>query len=110
MTLERHAEYKFRVGVAVPLNAPNDEGLPVNDEMEQLNALEDRLSAALEHQQESLQVLSITTQGMREFVFYTRSPELAQKAIEDLRAETKTHDVQGYVVEDRRWSVYAAFA
>lgn len=109
-SLAKHSDYRFRVGVAVPLKAPNEDGLPTNDEMEQLNTLEDQLCDSLEQQQESLQVLSITTQGMREFVFYTRNPELARNTIEELRATTKSHEIQGYVAEDKKWSVYAEFA
>jgi hypothetical protein len=110
ISLAGHAEYKFRVGVAVPLKEPNSDGLPTNAEMEQLNAIEDQLCAVLEKEQESLHVLSITTQAMREFVFYTRSPNGASSAIESLRAQPLTHELQSYVAEDPKWGVYAQFA
>ena len=109
-SLAGHAEYKFRVGVAIPLREPNSDGLPNNAEMEQLNAIEDQLCAALEKGQVSLQVLSITTQGMREFVFYTRSPSAANLAIDGLRAQPLTHEIQNYVIEDPKWGVYSQFA
>jgi hypothetical protein len=105
-----HPEFRFRVGVAIPLNAPNEHGLPTNDEMNQLNEIEDRLASRLEAEQQSLQVLSITTAGMREFVFYTRSAETARAVIEALRSEVSSHEVQGYVAADPKWSVYRQFA
>ena len=110
ISLAGHADYKFRVGVAIPLKEPNSDGLPINTEMNQLNTIEDQLCEVLERQQESLQVLSITTQGMREFVFYTRSPTVATSAIEGLRMQIQTHEIQSYVAEDPKWGVYAQFA
>ena len=56
-----HRDYRFRVGVAVPLLAPTADGLPTNDEMNQLNSIEDTLTKALEEDQESLHMLAITT-------------------------------------------------
>ena len=109
-SLAGHVDYKFRVGIAIPLKNPNSDGLPSNSEMEQLNVIEDELCEGLEREQASLQVLSITSHGMREFVFYTRSPSLASAAIEGLREKTQTHEIQSYVAEDPQWQVYAQFA
>jgi hypothetical protein len=104
-----HRDYRFRVGVAVPLREPKDNGLPTNDEMNQLNSIEDALTEALEANQESLHVLAITTGGMREFVFYTRNPQMARTVIETARTATSTHEVQGYVQEDPSWTVFKQF-
>jgi hypothetical protein len=105
-----HSEFRFRVGVAVPLKAPNEDGFPGNDEMEQLNVIEDTLSSRLEAEQQSLQVLAITTGGMREFVFYTRDAAAAKAILEQLRATESTHELQGYIAEDPKWSAYRQFA
>src|SRR4051812_29643295 len=69
--LRGHPDYNHRVGIAVPLRAPDECGLPRSAEMSQLDAIEDLLSARLEANQDSLQVLTLTTGGMREFIFYT---------------------------------------
>lgn len=110
ISLAGHADYKFRVGVAIPLIEPNSDVLPDNTEMDQLNTIEDQLCEVLERRQESLQVLSITTRGMREFIFYTRSPSVATSAIDGLRMHIKTHEIQSYIAEDPKWGVYAQFA
>jgi hypothetical protein len=109
-SLVGHPEYRFRVGVAVPLREPKPDGLATNDEMEELNAIEDALCRCLEREQASLHVLAITTAGMREFVFYTRSPALVGPNLASLRSQFATHELQSYVEEDPKWSVYAQFA
>jgi hypothetical protein len=108
--LAGHPEYRFRVGVAVPLRGPNSDGLPTNEEMEELNVIEDSLCRCLEREQEALQVLAITTAGMREFVFYARSPALVGPCLTSLRSRITTHELQSYVEEDPKWSLYARFA
>ena len=37
--LRGHAEYRYRIGVAVPLKAPDERGLPSDEESGQLNAI-----------------------------------------------------------------------
>jgi len=108
--LSGHVEYKYRVGVAVPLNNPNEYGLPGSEENEQLNAIEDDLVSRLEAEQRSLQVLAITTGGMREFIFYTRDHLFSQAAFESLRDEVTSHELQAYIKEDPAWVAYDQFA
>ena len=72
--LSSNSEFDYRVGVTIPLLAPNEVGLPSNEEMESLNQIEDELSNQLEKDRASILVLSITTNGMRECV-YTRETQ-----------------------------------
>ncbi len=46
--LATHPEYSYRVGIAIPLLEPNDQGLPTNTEIESLNIIEDKLVGSLE--------------------------------------------------------------
>lgn len=108
--LAKHPEFRFRVGVAVPLNYPNEHGLPSADEILQLDVIEDALTAQLEAGRQSIQVLVITTDGMREFVFYTRDSALAKSVIEALKTTIKSHEIQWYVDEDPEWKVYKTFS
>lgn len=102
-------EYRHRVGVAIPLNAPNELGFPDSAESDQLNTIEDALNAALCENQNALQVLVITTSGMREFIYYTREPTTCPQAFDAVEAEASSHTIQAYVAEDPDWSVYAQF-
>jgi len=108
--LAGHTEYRFRVGVAIPLLKPNEDGLPSSEEMDQLNAIEDALQTRMEAGQDSLQVLAITTGGMREFVFCTRAPERARESIEQVRMSSAPHELQSYVEEDPKWELFKQFA
>jgi hypothetical protein len=107
--LAGHPEYRYRVGVAVPLKAPNEHGFPTKDEMEVLNRIENSLTAGLEVGQQAILVLAITTGGMREFVFYTRDPAGARTVIESLQAATTSHEIQSYIAEDPKWQGFKHF-
>jgi hypothetical protein len=105
-----HPDYIYRVGVAIPLLAPNEHGLPSNDEMELLNYIEDALSEQVGCNQTSLQVLAITTNAMREFVFYTRDPGIVDGAIRNVRSRFPSHEIQSYIAEDGCWELYRHFS
>ena len=102
-------EFRHRVGVAVPLNAPNELGLPDDSEAVQLNAIEDSLNLVLCSGQNALQVLVITTSGMREFIYYTREPKACPLAFDAVQAEARSHKLQAYVAEDPKGRLFAQF-
>jgi Family of unknown function (DUF695) len=108
--LRGSSEYNHRVGIAVPLRAPDERGLPGAEEVSQLNGIEDLLCERLEANQDSLQVLAITTGGMREFVFYTRAAHSLQPVLERFQQDVSSHAVQCYIEPDAKWSVYEEFA
>ena len=108
--LAGHPQYRFRIGVALPLKNPNEHGFPGSDEMSELDTIEDTLVPRLESDQRSLQVLAITTGGVRELIFYTRDPAFSQGVLDALRTEVSSHEVQAYIEEDPKWDVYAQFA
>src|SRR5438477_8193661 len=70
-----HPELPIRLGIAVPLNAPNEHGFPGEAEAQQLGDIEDRLFDTIGSL--GRVVLIITTSGMREFVSYVRAADVA---------------------------------
>ena len=102
-------EFVYRIGFAIPLLAPNDEGLPSTEEMNTLNQIEDELSKQLEKDNVSIQVLSITTSGMREYVYYIKDSKIVEKVISDVRRKYSSYEIQYYVEEDKGWSLYKQF-
>ncbi|MEN8241234.1 MAG: DUF695 domain-containing protein [Chloroflexota bacterium] len=104
--IARHPQYPHQVGVAVPLNNPNEHGLPISAEGEQLNEIEDQLVDALEVKNESVFVGAISTNGMREFVFYTSDPEQVIEKINAVQEKTETHKIQLIIQEDKDWLTY----
>ena len=108
--LRGHVEYRYRIGVAIPLKEPDERGLPSNEESSQLNIIEDKFTEALERDRQCLEVLVITTGGMREFVFYSRDAAAAKSILEANTKSASGHELQSYIAEDPDWGVYAQFA
>jgi Family of unknown function (DUF695) len=108
--LLRHPEYRHRVGVAIAFREHRFDGLPTENETPVLLRIEDALAQELEADQVSLQVLSITTNDMRELVFYTRAPSIVPAVVEKVQARFRSHRIQHYVKDDPRWTVYKHFA
>jgi len=101
--------FSHRVGVAVPLHAPEPNGLPGTDESIALGEIEDNLLSALCASRQTVFALVITTGGFREFVFYSSVPHEAAKVLEHLRETTSSHKLQFYVESDPKWQVYRDF-
>lgn len=101
--------FGYRFGVAVPLHSPGDDGLPISSEFEQLNSIEDELSATFESSGATVLAVIFTTSGFREFVFYTSVPHEIPPAMQPLNARITTHKLQFYVRPDPNWEVYNSF-
>jgi len=75
------SRYQHRIGIALPFNTPGDDGLPSGEESWQVSEIEDLIAAELEEHHESVFAAVITTNGMREFIFYTSDPDAAEKKL-----------------------------
>ena len=104
-----HKDYAHRIGVAIAFLRPNREGLPYPDEGEVMNRIEDSLCAVFEKNQGAVQVLAITTKGMREFVFYSRDPSLVN-SIAEVSPEFPDYELTHYATEDREWTWFHEFS
>lgn len=104
-----HPDYGYQIGIAVPLNQPNEHGLNEAEEGQELGAIEDALCNALESDKLALFVFSQTSSGVKEWVFYTGDPEAAVARIAGLRQQLTTHDVQVMVQDDPEWETYRNF-
>jgi hypothetical protein len=104
-----HPSYTHQVGIAVPLNEPDHNGFPSADESKQLDETEDQIACMLETGNESLLVGIISTNGMREFVLYTTSPEEVRRKFKELNEQISTHALQLMIRPDNGWNVYKQF-
>jgi Family of unknown function (DUF695) len=105
-----HPEMPVRLGIAVPLHAPDDRGLPTAEEAAQLGVVEEALFEAVNHAHIGRVVLVITTGGMREWVSYVRTQQDGRAAASQVRSAVSDHEVQHYTADDKQWSVYRQFA
>ena len=99
--------YEHQVGIAVPFRSPEPNGLPSLEENVELDAIEDAICNYLQEGAASLLVAIITTNGMREFVLYTRAPEQLQHSFEQLRRHIMSHEMQLMIQVDKTWEIYA---
>lgn len=104
----RHPELSFRLRVAILLNDPTENGLPTVEENRVVNEIEARLLAFLGS--DGRMVIRIMTDGKKEFFSYVRSAEIAERAVAQLRAATKTHELNYDVKPDPAWKAYNDFA
>ena len=102
-------QYRTRVGVASPFKRPTENGMPEREESDQLYEIEDTLRTRLESDELALLVLTITGGNVKELVFYARDRGKAQLAIDAVRSEITSHDIQNYLEDDPDWAVYREF-
>jgi hypothetical protein len=104
-----HPDYRYQVGIAVPLKSPNEHGLPDVEEDRQLAGIEDQIIRTLEDARESILVGVISTGGMREFVCYSTNAESVRQKFERLQHSITSHDLQLMIQVDPQWTVYKQF-
>ncbi len=94
--------------MAIPLLKPTDEGLPTNVEAAKLDALEDGIAGALSQNEHGVFAAAITTNGMRELVFYVSEwkPEHFEQKVEVASRNTE-YKPQFLMQEDKNWSTFA---
>jgi hypothetical protein len=100
----------MQIGIAVPLKQPREDGLPTNEEGNQLYEIEDEIRRIFTPSNESLFAGIITTAGMREFFLYTSNPSAASDKAKLLADTIKHHQIQFVINDDPEWNVYKSFA
>lgn len=104
-----HPDLPIKLGFAIPLNHPNETGLPHPDENEQLNQIEDVILREVEARARGMHVLALTTGTMKEFIFYVDTGADIKTIHETVQSHVSTHDVQCMAVEEPAWDSYKEF-
>lgn len=102
-----YRDYPYQIGIAIPLLAPDANGFPSNEEGDQLAGLEDSILQNFSKlESPPIQVMSISHNGMREFVYYSRkwAPEEYEKVVKSINSNP--HELQFMVQEDKNWETY----
>jgi hypothetical protein len=104
-----HKDLPIKLGFAIPLNSPNENGLPDPEENEQLDEIEDIIVREVGSNARGLYALALTNGQMKEFVFYV-SPGIDIKALhKSIQALVGSHDVQCMAAMESDWRSYVAF-
>lgn len=85
---------------------PNDFGLPGLDEMTKANLVADQLDKLIAKEQSGKFAAVQTFAGVRKFLFYTSSEEIAKKAMAALKVPAP-YKVELSTAQDSNWSLYA---
>ncbi len=97
--------HPIQIGVAVPLRAHREDGLPDDAEIELLDGIEKHLE---EHTAGRAALVGVITgNGVREFVLYTRTGEWIEGFHRALQASVPTHEIQVMAQTDPKWRVYS---
>ena len=105
-----HPELPIKLGFAIPLNSPNEGGLPHPDENEQLNDIEDIVVREIEARTQSLHAMVLTTGVMKEFVFYIPKGTDIKSIHEASQSAVTTHEIQCMAINEPKWDSYRQFA
>ncbi len=112
MSAERFAgneKFKHEVGIALPFRSQSADGLPSDETNTALGKVEDKVVGELEKKNLCVFVAAVTTDKIRELVFYTSDPGALFTQVETLKAELSPQDIQLLVQEDSGWNIYKFF-
>ena len=99
------ARYSFRVGIAIPFQSPQKDGMPGEDELRLMERIEDLIYDYFDAKHMGVLCLVITTQGMREFITYSTTDDVAD-LIGSLLMHFPAYDIQHDVEQDKEWDAY----
>jgi hypothetical protein len=104
------APYPEELIVTVTLKEPNESGMPGPEEVSVLGQFEDLLRSVLQEDLQSLLAVVMTTDGFRDFIFYTSDPMAAVKRMQASVAPSFADlqvDVNGQ--PDAEWKQFKRF-
>ena len=105
-----HKDLQHQVGIAVPILDPTKDGFPNAEEEVKLKKIENILVSELKESGLAVFACVITTNGIREFIFYTGNPKEAENSFKRIEESISTHTVQLNIQKDKKWMVYKIFS
>src|SRR5262249_22085437 len=99
-----------RAGIAVQSNKVDERGFPSSVDLEKLDGFEDEFARQFSVDGLAALAAVITTNGMREFVFYASDESGFRAAFNDWARTPKSHRIQMILQRDPKWSVYRTLA
>ena len=101
--------YENQVGISIKLNTPDKNGQAVPEEDAQLGMIRETLAGELTKNKLSFFAVVSTTDGSRDFVFYTHDVNAMKEKIETIKKKISTHRISISVLRDPHWGVYKQF-
>lgn len=101
-----HPDLPLRMGVAMPIGNPDDDGFAQEPERSLLDGIENALLERLERSGDTLAVAVISGLAMRELVFYCGDARSALERLGEVRARFLANPLQHYVASDPKWRAF----
>ena len=105
-----HPGLPIKLGFAVPLNTPTENGLPESVESEQLSDIEDVIVREVQARTKGLHALVLSTSNMKEFVFYIPRRVDVESLHKAVQEAVPTHDVQCMAEKEVKWDSFTDFS
>jgi hypothetical protein len=102
--------YDHHVIISIHLRNPRPNGFPSSEVGDDLEALEMNICRLLEIDRESLCVLVVTNNGLRDLIFYTRKVKSVKQRTEDAISLYKGFVVEFWIQPDESWEIYQHFS
>jgi hypothetical protein len=103
------ASYPFLISATWSYSQANPAGMPSSEELESMSRFEDALEAALETSQSAYLMVILTSNGDRDWLWYSRSEEETMRLVNQaLKGHTK-YPVQFAIQKDPGWKAYGQF-
>lgn len=104
-----HPDLHHQIGIAVKLNDPGPNGLPTEQELEELNRVEEQIHEHFRMRSLAILAVVLTMPNVREFVLYTSVPEMIEAAFTEMQQKVTTHVSTLMIQPDPKWETYAQF-
>ena len=106
-----HPDYPYQIGVAVGFQKETENGLPGKDDSDELWNIEEGIIKLLETKHKCIFALVLTTDNMREFVFYSPewNPEKLDLEVTNLDKKFPPYKFNFMMQEDKNWSTFKKF-
>lgn len=101
--------YSFQVGIAVPFRIITKNGFPINEEIQKLNEIEEKLYDELNAKHGTIFAGLITGNNMREFILYTKDPEKLKPVLEIILNTFTEYQFQINIQKDKKWDIFKAY-
>ena len=102
------SQYPQMVEIAWPYE-PNDEGFPDGETTVAMDTLEDALSPTLEENSVSLWTVTITGNGKRFWLWYTRDFDAFMESLNAALSKQNRFPIEISMFDDAQWETYDQF-
>jgi hypothetical protein len=87
-----------------------ENGLPGEKEDAQLILIENALTSEFTQNGSAVFASIITTDGTREYIYYTGNAKAVKHAFRRIKDKIKTHQLEFDIQRDRKWIIYKWFS